>query len=298
MKRITQRAFAMASVAVVLAAAGCGEPGSSSKDSGAPVDSSVSIPESDMVQELHDQLPKAIQESRVIRFAGDSSSPFRIVQGDEVQGFDPDIERALSQVLGVEADLSIIGDNGSAREGVLSGRFDVANGPSFPTSDRTMFGNVAYINVGQAFLVPPDDTTTKVWTDLCGKRIGAVKGFLPEDPLPTMSAECEKQGLPAMDLVGLADPNTIVLSTKAGRVDAASLNAAISGYVENTTDLRLVEAAEDKQRMALLTTKELSPVFFEAFKVIFANGVYDAILKKWGMTNVKDDGPRLDYLED
>ncbi|WP_214110842.1 transporter substrate-binding domain-containing protein [Acrocarpospora catenulata] len=287
-------AAAAAIMLAVLAPAGCG---TTDGDSSASADKPSAVPDSKMVKELHDQLPDAIKQAGVIRFAGNSSSPFRIVKGDQVTGLDPDIENALAAVLGVTAELTLVGDNGIAREGILSGRFDVANGPSFPTSDRQMFGNVTYINVGQAFLVPPQDTATKTWTDLCGKRIGAVKGFLPEDPLPTMSKKCGEEGKPEMELVGLADPNTIVLSLKAGRVDAASLNAAISGYIASTTDLSLIPAADHKQRMALLTTMELAPVFHKAFEVLFKNGDYDAILQKWGMTDVRDDAPRLNYLE-
>lgn len=294
--RLTRSCIA-ATLAGMLALTGCGQSGitDSASSSGSATPTSE-IPRSEPVAALHDRLPESIKTSGVLRFAGDSSSPFRIA-GDPVTGFDPDIEQALADVLGVKAELTLTGDNSAAREGILSGRYDAANGPSFPTSDRADFGNVAYLNVGQAFLVPAKANDVKTWTDLCGKSIGAVKGFLPEDPLPTMSQKCIEEGKPAMNLVGLADPNTIVLSVKSGRVDAASLNEAISDYVSHTTDLRLVPAEDFKQRMAVFTTKELAPIFYDAFKVIFDNGVYDKILEKWGMTDVKDDQPRLNYLE-
>src|SRR6185312_9235554 len=107
MTRVRSTLIATLSVVATVCLAAC----SSTPDAGSPTSSApaaaASAPTTD--QQLHAELPQAIRDAGVIRFAGDSHPPYRTVGSDgSVTGIDKDFQDALGAVLGVSTSVEIV----------------------------------------------------------------------------------------------------------------------------------------------------------------------------------------------
>jgi polar amino acid transport system substrate-binding protein len=288
--RLSRSMLVAATVLSLLGAAGCGgDNGGDQAGSGATG--------------LHAKLPDEIKSAGVIRFAGDSHPPYRIVadDGKTVTGIDADIQAALGKELGVKTELSIVDSLPAALTGMLSSRYDAFNGPVKDTPDREkQFDAIAWMVTRTAYLVPKGSTAgIKTSADLCGKKISVVAGSIVEDQVKKLAGWCAKQSKPAPAFTGLADTNGIILAAKSGRVDAAGLTetAALDAQNKEKGAFTYVTQSDEQgagvDQLAMLVPKssKLGPPMMEAMKAIFANGEYTKIMEKYGLTNVAVKAP-------
>ncbi|MGW6443220.1 transporter substrate-binding domain-containing protein [Lentzea sp. NPDC055074] len=293
---LKSRRSLLATLAVVLIAApGCG---------GGSADGSQS-PGGNAGAGHHDQLPQQFKDSGVIRFAGDSHPPYRIVgaDGTTVTGLDHDLQQALGKVLGVRMETTIVPGLPAALSGMLSGRYDAFNGPVKDTAEREkQFDAVVWMVTRTAYLVPKASSGgIKASDDLCGKRVAAVSGSIVQDQVVRLTDWCVKKGKPQVQFIGLADTNGTILAAKSGRADAAGMteSAAIDALAAAKDDFTYVKqtdeqgAGVDKLAMLLPKASGLGPVMHQAFQEIFANGEYARIMKQYGLENVQVDKPEI-----
>ncbi|WP_439658386.1 transporter substrate-binding domain-containing protein [Lentzea sp. HUAS TT2] len=293
---LKSRRSLLAMVAVVLvAASGCGG-GASGGAQNTAADASATH---------HDKLPQQFKDSGVIRFAGDSHPPYRIVgkDGTTVTGLDHDVQQALAKVLGVRTEITIVPGLPAALSGMLSGRYDAFNGPVKDTAEREkQFDAVVWMVTRTAYLVPKSGSANvKASDDLCGKKVAAVAGSIVQDQIVRLTDWCVKKGKPAVEFIGLADTNGTVLAAKSGRADAAGMteSAAIDALAAAKDDFTYVTQTDEQgagvDKLAMLVPKSsgLGPVMHQAFQEIFANGEYERIMKQYGLENVKVAKPEL-----
>lgn len=241
----------------------------------------------------------------MIRFAGDSHPPYRIVgaDGKTVTGLDHDLQQALGKVLGVRTEITIVPGLPAALSGMLSGRYDAFNGPVKDTAEREkQFDAVVWMVTRTAYLVPKSGGAgIGASDDLCGKRVAAVQGSIIQDQVVRLTDWCVKGGKPAVEFIGLADTNGTVLAVKSGRADAAGMteSAAIDALQTAKDDFTYVKQTDEQgagiDKLALLVPKSsgLGPVMHQAFQEIFANGEYARIMSQYGLDDVKVDQPEL-----
>jgi polar amino acid transport system substrate-binding protein len=280
-------------VVSVLALAGCG---ASETEGAAP---SVS-----QVPALHDALPKAVKDSGVLRFAGDSHPPFRSVGADgSVTGIDKDLQKALGQVLGVRTEIKIVNNLPAALQGMLSGRYEGFNGPVQATAERErQFDTITWMTSRTSYVVPKS-SKAKVTSaaDLCGKKVAVVKASIVEGQLAKLSKFCADQGKQPARSMGLDDTNATLLAAQSGRADAAGMTQAAAidvtktqadkyGYVSQTE-----EQGATTDNLALLVPKKsgLGPVLQKAFQALVDNGEYRRIMEHSGLKDVMVDKPTL-----
>lgn len=281
--------------AVLLTTTACGGPADSA-DTPAP-DSGDSA--------LHDKLPQQLRDAGVIRFAGDSHPPYRIVgaDGKTVTGIDHDVQQALGAVLGVRTEITIVPGLPAALSGMLSGRYDGFNGPVKDTAEREkQFDAIVWMVTRTAYLIPKSGPGgIRSSADLCGKRVAAVDGSIVQDQAAHLSDWCAKKGKKPVEFIGLADTNGTILAAKSGRADvvgmteSAALDAmnAEKGQFTYVTQTEEQGAGVDQLAMLVPKSSGLGPVMLEAFKEIFANGEYDKIMKKYGLEKVAVEEPKL-----
>ncbi|KAA9156677.1 transporter substrate-binding domain-containing protein [Amycolatopsis acidicola] len=273
-----------------LAVAGC------TVDDGATT--TAAAPSLTTVQSLHDQLPQAVKDAGLIRFAGDSHPPYRTVgaDGTTVTGIDHDFQQALGQILGVRTETTIVSNLSAALQGMLSGRYDAFNGPVKATAERQQqFDTITWMTTRTSYVVPSDSTAgIGKPEDLCGKRVAVVTASVVEEQLKKLSAFCEKTGRPAAQSIGLDDTNATLLATKSGRADAAGMTQAAAIDVTNQQKgvYRYVTQTEEqgatKDNLALYVPKpgNLGPVLEKAYEELFRDGTYARIMKQWGLDDV------------
>ncbi|MGB3438172.1 MAG: transporter substrate-binding domain-containing protein [Actinophytocola sp.] len=293
---LKSRGTLLASLAVVLVTTtACG--GSSDDPGQAPADNAGNA--------HHDKLPQQFKDSGVIRFAGDSHPPYRIVgaDGKTVTGIDHDIQQALGEVLGVRTEIVIVPGLPAALSGMLSGRYDAFNGPVKDTEEREkQFDAIVWMVTRTAYLVPKSGAgDIRSSDDLCGKRVSGVDGSIIEDQTTRLSDWCADNGKQAVEFVGLADTNGTILAAKSGRADAVGMteSAALDAMAAAKGEFGYVTQTDEQgagvDQLAMLVPKSggLGPVMLEAFEEIFANGAYDKIMKKYGLEKVAVEEPRL-----
>jgi polar amino acid transport system substrate-binding protein len=254
---------------------------------------------------LHDKLPQQFKGSGVIRFAGDSHPPYRILgaDGKTVTGIDHDVQRALGAVLGVRTEITIVPGLPAALSGMLSGRYDGFNGPVKDTAEREeKFDAIVWMVTRTAYLVPRSGPGgVRSSADLCGKRVAGVDGSIVQDQTAHLSDWCGKKGKKPVTFIGFADTNGTILAAKSGRADvvgmteSAALDAMNAEKGEFTYVTQTDEQGAGVDQLAMLVPKTggLGPVMLAAFKEIFANGEYDKIMKKYGLEKVAVEEPKL-----
>lgn len=252
---------------------------------------------------LYEALPDAIKETGVIRFAGDSHPPYRIVAGDgkTVTGIDKELQDALAKALGVRTEISIVSGLPAALSGMLSSRYDAFNGPVKDTAEREeQFDAIVWMVSRTSYLIPKSGSATVESSgDLCGKKVSGTAGSVVEDQVKRLTEWCVAQGRAEVSFTGLADTNGTILAAKSGRVDAAGMteSAAIDAMAKEKDAFTYVTQTDEQgagvDQLAMLVPKSsgLGPVMLDAFKEIFANGEYQRIVEKYGLQNVAVDEP-------
>lgn len=258
------------------------------------------------VPALHDQLPQAVRDAGVLRFAGDSHPPYRTVgpDGRTVTGIDHDFQQALGQILGVRTETTVVSGLPAALQGMLSGRYDAFNGPVKATAEREkQFDTVTWMTTRTSYVVPTGSAAgIKQASDLCGKRVAVVTASVVEDQLAKLSAFCEREHRPAVQVVGLDDTNSTLLAAKSGRAEAAGMTqaAAIDVTTQQKGQYEYVTQTEEqgatKDNLALYTPKDgkLGPVLQKAFEELFRDGAYQRIMHQWGLDGVTVPKPLFD----
>ncbi len=292
------RRSSLAAIAAGLVLAGC------TVDEGAAPAPSAAALTADAA--LHDQLPQAVKDSGVLRFAGDSHPPYRTVgpDGKSVTGIDHDFQQALGQLLGVRTETTIVSGLPAALQGMLSGRYEAFNGPVKATAEREkQFDTVTWMTTRTSYVIPAGSAAgVKQAADLCGKRVAVVTASVVADQLAKLSTYCEKQQRPAVQVIGLDDTNATLLAAKSGRAEAAGMTqaAAIDVTTQQKGQYEYVTQTEEqgatKDNLALYTPKsgKLGPVLQKAFEELFRNGTYTRIMRHWGLEDVTVPQPLFD----
>lgn len=300
MRRPLVRTLTALPVAAAAAAAlvGCSSGGAS--QSTTPTSTSAAG-----VAALHDALPASIKTSGVIRFAGDSHPPYRVVgaDGKTVTGIDKDFQDALGRVLGVRTQIEIVSGLPPALQGMLANRYDAFNGPVQATAEREQqFDSITWMTTRTSYVVPSNSTAgIKATEDLCGKRVAVTAGSVVEGQLKKLSDFCQTKGRAATQSIGLADTNATLLAATSGRADAAGMTqaAAIDVTAKEQGKYTYVTQTEEQgatvDQLALLVPKSsgLGPVMLNAYKELFRNGDYTRIMTQYGLTNVTVPEPKL-----
>ncbi|WP_426228213.1 transporter substrate-binding domain-containing protein [Pseudarthrobacter sp. DSP2-3-2b1] len=254
---------------------------------------------------LYDSLPQSIKDKGEIVFAGDSHPPYRSVgpDGKTVTGIDPDIQKALSESLGVPARIEITEGLPQMLTGMKSGRYDAFNGPVKATPERLKeFDGVSWLSSRTSYVIPTTNGIDAQGTDgLCGTTTAGVKGSITEEQTAKLSKWCEDNGKAPVTFLGLADTNATILAVKSQRAQSAATTqtGAIDLMTQEKDKWRYVSQTDEQgagvDQLVILAPKSsgLGPVLEKAFVEIFENGTYKKIVDQWGLDDVAVDAPVL-----
>ncbi|MEU9334341.1 ABC transporter substrate-binding protein [Streptomyces sp. NPDC048290] len=296
------RLAAVGSIAVAgtLLLTGCGDQtegsGAESKESAAS-SSAAGAP-------LADKLPQAIRDKGVIKVGSDiayAPVEFKDESGATV-GIDPDLAAAMGKQLGVTFEF----ENGTFDTlvtGLRSNRYDIAMSAMTDTKDRQegidsdtgkKVGEgvdfVDYFTAGVSIYTKKgDDQGIATWPDLCGKKIVVQRGTVSEDLAKTEAKKCpanKKLSIEAFD-----NDQQAQTRLRAGGADAGSSDFPVAAYAVQTSgggnDFELVGEQVDAAPYGIAVAKDdaqLRDALKAALDAVIANGEYQKILEKWGVT--------------
>lgn len=264
-----------------------------STDSGdAKPESSVSTQEKDA--KLNAALPADVRDAGVVKIGTEALyPPFESLADDNktIVGLDPDLAKALGEVLGVKVEFT-----NTAFDGLLTaldgGRFDLVVAAVTDTKEREAeYDFVDYFMTGQSIVVKKGNPEEiEGVEDLCGRPVAVLRASTQEKLLEGFNTkECKDDPI---DVTALQTDKDALLQVQSGRADASFTQDAVGVY--NAQTIGGGNQFEIANSEALLPTPvgmvftkedtELRDAFRGALDVLIDNGTYAEILEKHDMS--------------
>lgn len=215
--------------------------------------------------------------------------PDESVKGSKIVGFDIDLINAIGTTLGIKVTTkSATFDN--IIPGLKSGQYDVGNSSFTDTKERQKSVNfVDYFKAGEAFYTKKGNKSApKTLAQLCGHSVAVESGTVEEDDAKAQKKKC-----------GASKPLTINsyqtqteadLSVKSGHSDVGFADSQVAGYIvaQSKGAFQLSGKPFGVAPYGIATQRsangrQLARAIQSALRVMVDNGVYAAILDKWGV---------------
>lgn len=206
--------------------------------------------------------------------------PFEIIneQTKELDGFGPELMRAIAAKAGLDIELVNVGFD-SVLAGVSQCQYDMAVSSITITEERkkTILFSDPYYAAGQIITVGKDNTTINSKDDLAGKTVGGqigTTGIIEAGKIPGAKVK-------TFDDVGFAFQDVVN-----GQLDAAIADNPIAqGYVAKNKDkLKMVGPIFTDEYYGIAICKKnayLVPKINAALKALKEEGFLDKLSKKW-----------------
>lgn len=255
--------------------------------------SAETIPVQKVDQALHDRLPEAVKSAGKMTSVNNGSfPPYEIVEGPtSMTGASADLTEALAQLLGVKIEHATVSGLPGLLAGIKSGRYQLAIGPVGDYPDRQQKND--FIDFVQEFVVfavqKGNPAKINGLDDTCGKRIAVMAGGSAEQVIRKQSTACTTAGKAAVTVQSFTDQPSSILAVRSKRSDAFFSSQAPLVYFVQQADgqLELTGTGQKNgfgdifQGTVVPKDSPLGEVVLDAYKVLFTNGTYAAIMKKW-----------------
>ena len=280
-------------VAVSVAACGSGSGGTASGSSSAdPVSAAP----------LNKELPAAIRQAGVMTIGTSVAFPpydFNRAGSSTVIGFDPDLEAAISKLLGVKLNLDAV-QFPELVPGVQDKRFDLAiDGISDSKAREKLVDFVDYGSAGTVILVPAAKAKgVTSLLDICGHSLAYASGTYGQQTASDIATLCGKAHKAPITKTAFPDAPSIQLALESGRIDFEIEDTATGGYDAKVSSGKItaipVPAAEATGDFASglfgvvvpKSQRQLSHAIQDALTTLLNNGTYTSILAKWGVSQL------------
>ncbi|MFB9832314.1 transporter substrate-binding domain-containing protein [Actinoallomurus acaciae] len=276
-------------LALLAPLAGCG-----SSAAGDGADAGPTVSKVDAIAAL---IPESLRSRGVLRVAvPDGSPPLASVDDSgAVVGMDPSLARALGGLMGLKVKLTA-GSFDSQVPGLQSGKFDLAMGEYYVTADRLKSADFVsdWRDYSSFATRSADGWKPAGGQDLCGKKIGVMKGSAEEASVTTFNRKCSTP----MTISSFPDQSASFLALNSSRIDAVvtgrgQLETAasttkgfkISGEFGGGPCATAVARNGDSAKML----KAVQAGYAELIK----SGTYLQILKKWNSDYGALDKPQI-----
>jgi polar amino acid transport system substrate-binding protein len=239
--------------------------------------------------ELPDRIKKA---GKIVVATMPNYAPitFKDPATNKLTGFDIDLGEALAKELGVTIEWQEIAF-AQMIPSLQTGRVDLAlAGMSDLPGRREIVDFVDYMKSGAQFYTSPAMAATiKTPEDLCGKKVGASRSTnWPRQIAEWSQANCVAKGKPAIDAIGTEGSADARTQLKTQRIDAAVQGNETLPYFQSQEPNTYVLIGEAFTTSlsgvpVLKTEAQLRDAVKEGLERLQQKGVYDEILKKYGL---------------
>jgi polar amino acid transport system substrate-binding protein len=244
-------------------------------------------------------LPADIIEAGEIKVGSDIAYPpveFFKEGTEEAQGIDIDIGTALGEKLGVDVRFINDSDFAGIIAALKAGRYDIIMSAMNDTAERRGQGVdfIDYFTAGTGIVVAKGNPQKITGLgDFCGKAVAVQQGTVQEtETLPAESKKCTDAGKGAINILAFeADPDALQ-QVKIGRAVAIVEDSPVASYNAKTSgggaDFEVVGEITDVGSYGIAVPSDntkLRDALQAALKAIIADGTYDKILEKWGVSN-------------
>jgi polar amino acid transport system substrate-binding protein len=237
-------------------------------------------------------VPEAVAEDGVITVGTDSTyapAEFLDTDGKTIIGFDVDLFDAVAARLGLQADFQSA-NFGDIITGVTSGKYEVGVSAFTINPERLQqVSMVSYFNAGTSWATKAGNPAGVSIDNPCGKRIAVQRDTVQVPDITARSAACTKAGKPAIQIDQYAGQDQATAAVVSGKDDATLADSPVVAYAVKQTNgqLELLGKMYDAAPYGYVVPKdepELAQAVAKAVDALIADGTYQAILEKWGVT--------------
>lgn len=236
-------------------------------------------------------VPESIREKGVLDVATFYNyPPYTMVEDGEVTGIEPPLVEAIAERLGLEVRFHDMKFEAMIPS-VVNGRNDLMIGMLADTAERRE--EVSFLDLTRSSLramVREGNPTDVDPNELCGVKVGESAGSYQEGVVKKLSAQCEADGKPPIELMVTPDPATNFLSLINGRIDVTLQNTLIAHYsAEQRPELETLDAPvefDDAQVNGWIFAKdsdELIEAFVLAIEEMVDDGTWLDLLAEHGL---------------
>lgn len=195
----------------------------------------------------------------------------------EIQGFDVDIARYITEELGYELEIQNVDFNGLI-PALQANRADFVMAGMTPTDERKQnadFSDIYY--EARNTIVTTQNSGLNTIDSLRGKKVGVQLGSTQE--------QAAKEQVQGATIVSLNRINEMIQELKAGRVDAVIMEDTVAqGYVNSNPDLAFNTIANTGEAGSAIAFPKGSPLVSE-FNTVLAQmeqeGKLEELVNKW-----------------
>ncbi|MFD8014459.1 ABC transporter substrate-binding protein [Streptomyces sp. NPDC058955] len=236
-------------------------------------------------------LPAEVRERGTLTLAASVGTPpssAYLPDGKTVVGLDADFAAAVARALGLELKREAAGFE-VILPALGSGKYDVGTGNFGVTEERRKtIDFVTYINDGQGFAVRADSPLKAVTdlTQLCGLKVATGAGTTFEQTLEKNRGRCAAAGKEPYEVNVFNESGAPWLALRQGRSDVvmSTINGIRYAVGRQPGTRFLNEYRRLDVGFAFKKGSALAPAFRAAVNGLKADGTYDRILRKWGVT--------------
>ncbi|MFF5453568.1 transporter substrate-binding domain-containing protein [Streptomyces sp. NPDC012950] len=295
----TTLAFALITVAALgLTACAGGDPATAPTGaSGAPGAGKGALPTEDVVAGVRKNeaaaklLPADVRQRGGFTIASSVATPpssAYLPDGRTVVGVDADFSAAVAKALGLELKREAVGFE-AILPALGSGKYDVGTGNFGVTEERRKtIDFVTYVNDGQGFAARADSPLKGITdlTQLCGLKVAVDAGTTFERTLEKNKGRCAEAGKKPYEVNVYSEVGAVWMAIQQGRSDVVM--STINGLRYAVTQQKNMRFLNEYRRLdvgfAFKKGTPLAPAFQAAVNGLKADGTYDRILRKWGVT--------------
>ncbi|KOX38266.1 MULTISPECIES: ABC transporter substrate-binding protein [unclassified Streptomyces] len=208
--------------------------------------------------------------------------------GRTVVGVDADFSAAVAKALGLELKREAVGFE-AILPALGSGKYDVGTGNFGVTEERRRtIDFVTYVNDGQGFAARADSPLKEITdlTQLCGLKVAVDAGTTFERTLEKNKGRCAEAGEKPYAINVYSEVGAVWMALQQGRSDVVM--STINGLRYAVTQQKGMKFLNEYRRLdvgfAFKKGTPLAPAFQAAVNGLKADGTYDRILRKWGVT--------------
>jgi polar amino acid transport system substrate-binding protein len=255
-----------------------------------PVVAHAQVPTEQPVPDLIKLLPPRMASDKTFTVAVALGSPpddFRDEKG-EIAGWEPDILRAATQVLGLQLDMRPTTFD-TLIPGLQSKRFEAATGQMGITDVREKVIDMIGTLLGNELFAALSDSPLKIATldDICGVTVGTTRGSREMVFVEEHQPKCAAAGRPPINALAFNDGNGAAEALMSRRVDAFWLGStAVSYFVgQSHGRTKVVGSYTDTSYLGVGMPKgtDMAAPLQAAIQHIMDDGTYTAIVRKWGL---------------
>lgn len=275
-------------IVLALAVTGCGTNNDESPADEGAANTTATVATAQLDQAIADKVPAELKSKGVIKIGIDPTyapNEFLDKDGKTVIGMDPDLAKAIGEVTGLKPEFVV-----SSFDGILAGignKFDIGMSSFTDSKEREeKFDFATYFTAGSSFFVKADGgPDIKTVADLCGYTVAVQKGTTQQDEATDQAKECPADK--KLDVAVSPDQASANTALASGRADVGYADSPIAAYQvkQKKGQFKLSGEPQDSAPYGIAFEKgsELAPVFQQAIQKLIDSGVYESILKKWGV---------------